>query len=333
MKNASLILAFTLLASGSVFADDQTAAPSAEAQTKLKVEDAKEKKNTVSGDIDEEITNAKLRAESGSKSKWSASVSANYNGSSLEKPLDRNRANPDHVPVPPRVTLSGSVEARYRMDKNQSITAGTGFLLETPLQKADHGDVSTPYVSYNYVGKVAQIQNVASAQLAFATADDDIKVGTYGTGTLVDILAYDFGGSRLTVGLVAEGDYTLYKNNKDQIVRLHGSSKSRAAGDYQEDYDLVLDPTMEFAISDSVQLRTVFRTWTYSHSVFADGFTFEKKPWTQSFGVGWAVTRDIYLYPNFQWDWEQWRSKDFSFANKEVRANTTVALSATLNVF
>lgn len=44
-------------------------------------------------DADDVITNAKLRAESGSKSKYSISTAMNYNGSTLEKPFNEKRPN------------------------------------------------------------------------------------------------------------------------------------------------------------------------------------------------------------------------------------------------
>ena len=48
--------------------------PQTNAENKMTLEDAADKKNKVDGDIDEEITNPKLRADSGSKSKWSDST-------------------------------------------------------------------------------------------------------------------------------------------------------------------------------------------------------------------------------------------------------------------
>ncbi len=37
-----------------------------------------------------------------------------------------------------------------------------------------------------------------------------------------------------------------------------------------------------------------------------------------------AVSRNVFLYPNFQFDWETWREDDFNFARKNTRASGTV---------
>jgi hypothetical protein len=303
-----------------------------EGETAIKIEDVSGKKNKVSGDIDEEITNAKLRAESGSKSKWSGSIAASYSGGSLEEPFSKNRPNPTNDPIPPRVTLGGDMNVRYRMDKNQSLTAGVGFSLERPLHEAERGDVTNPNVSYNYVGKLGTVQSVASAGVTVTTDSDQIEAGSLGTVSAGETLMYDVGSTKLSLGLAGEAYYTQYTKDKDKMVHIPPDDPA-PAGAYQEDYGFAAYPLMEYAISDKVQLRTVFRPWIFNHRAFQEGSTFTRRPWTQSFGVGFAVTRDIYLYPNFQWNVERWRRNGYDFTDKDVRSVSTVGLSATINVF
>ncbi len=303
-----------------------------EGQSSVKIEDVSGQKNKVEGNIDEEITNAKLRAESGSKSKWSGSFTANYQGSSLEKPLDKDRANPTNLKVPERVKLSGDLGIRYRMNKNESLSLGTGYSLQRPLQEAKYGDVSNPYLQYGYAGKIGKVQSISQLTGQVITNTDDVEVGNVASGTATQIMMYDFNGSAFSAGLVFEGSYNYFNKGKDVEVQLKGR-KPGVASDYQTDYTLAAYPLMEYAVTDRVSLRTVFRPWIYQHSVTAKGFTFEKSPWTQSLGIGFAATRDIYLYPNFQWAWEDWRGDDFNWFRKQTRANSTVGLSATINMF
>jgi len=301
-------------------------------QTKIKIEDAKEKKNTVSGDIDEEITNAKLRAESGSKSRWSASFSANYYGASLEKPLDKDRPNPTRDPVPQQVRMSGDISGRFRFNKSTSVNFGTGFSLQRPLQEAKRGDLSNPYVAMNYVSRIGKVQNIATAALTIPTMRDDLLVGTMASVAVADTMMYDFNGSPFSLGLAGEIGYTFYRDMKDQLVSLQ-NRPAIPAGYNQEDYGFAVYPLAEYAFSDRIQLRTVFRPWIYGHSPFRSGFTMYKRPWTQSIGMGFAVTRDIYLYPNFQFAWETWRGDDFNWFRKNTRSTSTVGLAATVNLF
>lgn len=300
-------------------------------ETKVKIEDAKEK-NKVDGDVDTEITNAKLRAESGSKSKYSLSFTAGYSGGSLEEPMSKNRANPTNEPLPQRTSLGGSFGGRYRIDKNQSLSVGIGYSVQRPFHEAKYGDVSDPYLSYSNAGKIGEVQNIAEANIWAATNSDELDVGTVGGIGLGNTMMYDFGGSKLSLGLALDASYTYFSKDKDDVVILKGEPPRRT-GRYQQDYQFGAYPLVEYAVSDKLQLRTVFRPWIFGHNVFQEGFTFTRRPWTQSIGVGYAVARDIYLYPNFQYDWEQWRANDFNWFDKDVRENTTVGLNATLNIF
>ena len=74
------------------------AADGAEVETKtttMKIEDAKPatatNKPAQGPDADEIITNKKMRAESGSKSKWSIGSALSYSGGTIETPLNEKR--------------------------------------------------------------------------------------------------------------------------------------------------------------------------------------------------------------------------------------------------
>jgi hypothetical protein len=337
------ILVLALSFPGSTFAATES---KSEGETTLKIEDAADQKNKVPGDIDEEITNRKLRAESGSKSKYSLSFTANYYGSSLEKPFDKDRANTDGSKVPRRVTLDGDFSGRYRMDKNQSISVGTGYSLERPLQEAKRGDVSNPFMSYNYAGKIGPVQTISQVVGSVTTKKDERDVGQVAAGSLVETLMYDFGGSPLSAGLVMEVDYNHYNNKPTDTVTIRnreGTPVNVLAGGRQADFLMAAFPLVEYQLSDKINLRTVFRPWTFSRDrlmendrgdvVQPGSWTFSKADWTQSIGVGIAVTRDVFLYPNFQFFWETWRKDDFNWFRKDTRASSTVGLAATLNIF
>lgn len=331
----SFIAASALLASTAFTAyAQQTSTSTANSKSSVTIEDLKEK-NKVQGDIDQEITNAKLRAESGSKSKWSGSFTASYLGASLEKPFDNSRPNTSQEATPPRVNMGGDIGIRYRMNKNNSLSLGTGYSLQEPFHRAQYGDISDPYVGFNDVRKIGQVQNVAAVQAALATNADERALKQEWAASISDVLLYDFGGSKWTVGLVSSFAYNYFtKGSKDQETFFRNDPDDKfKAGRYQQDYQISFAVPVEYAINDRFQLRTVFRPWTFVHNPFKDGNTYSKRRWTQSAGIVCAVTRDINLYPNFQWDWEQWRGRDFNFFAKDVRANSTIGLQATINVF
>jgi hypothetical protein len=219
------------------------------------------------------------------------------------------------------------------MDKNQSLSLGIGYSVTRPFQEARYWDVSDPYLDYNYSGKIGKVQNIFDGTVTGITQNNERAIGEVAIGTVADTMMYDFGGSRASVGLALEGDYYFYDKDKDALVHYPGKTNVFAAGENQQDYSLAAYPLAEYALTDKIQFRTVFRPWTFAHPVTNAGFTFDKNPWTQSFGVGVAVTRDIYLYPNFQWFWETWRENDFNFFQKDLRASSSVGLQATINIF
>lgn len=328
--NKQLALSLTLLALAmGANAQEETKSDAATSESKVKLEDAAGTKNKVQGDIDEEITNAKLRAESGSKSKLSVSLTANYYGGSIEKPFSKDRPNPTNDPVAPKVRMGGDVGLRYRMDKNQSVSAGTGYSVERPFHEAKQGDVSTPFVTYNYATKIGKVQSITSGGVYLSTDSDEIEVGQVGQLNAAETMMMDIGATKASVGLVLDGTYTHY-TKRYQIVQPKDQD-ALPAERYQNDYELAAYPIIEYAFTDKVNFRTVFRPWIFRHARRKHSWEFNKVPWTQSIGVGFAVTRDIYLYPNFQYDWEKWRSDDFNWARSNVRATSTIGLSATMN--
>lgn len=304
-----------------------------EGETKMKIEDAADKKNKVDGDVDQEITNNKLRAEAGSKSRWSGSFTASYAGGSIEKPLDKDRPNITNDPVTPKVNMGGDFGIRYRLDKNQSLSVTTGYSLERPLQEAKRGQISNPSINYNNARKLGPLQSVSTASATLTTNSDQTAYGDVGGIGVGQTLIYDFGGSKTSIGLAADFNYEFY-NKYDEVVQPKGMPRLPAKR-FQEDYNVGIYPFAEYQLTDKVNLRTVFRPWIFSHAIQKpEATTFRRRPWTQSLGVGIAVTRDVYLYPNFQWDWERWRRDDYNFFKKgPARESSTVGLSAIVNIF
>lgn len=329
----ALLLTLTF-ASRSFAADEKK---KSEGQSALKIEETTGQKNKVPGDIDEEITNTKLRADSGSKSKWSGSFTGAYYGASMEKPFDKNRPDTNQEGTPPKVNMQGLLGMRYRMDKSNSISLGTGVSLTRPFHEAKKGNVSDPYVSFTNVRKLGGIQNIAGASLSAATDHDEVVLGQQATADINNTMMYDFRGSKGSIGLVLDGSYTRYQNNRNELVtwQTDDGPQTFRAGSQERDLNVAVYPVAEYAFNDRVNLRTVFRPLIFDHVVRTgdQGGAWRKRRWTQSIGVGFALTRDIFLYPNFQFDWYQWQSDDFNFFRKNTRANSTIGLSASINVF
>ena len=312
--------------SAHVYADDNSSADST--KSKVKVEDVNGRKNKVDGDIDEEITNAKLRAESGSKSKFSLSVTANYTGGSITNAFGSERPNIKGTPEQEtRTSLGGGFEGRYRWTKNDSLTLGTTYQVMTPFQgnvnsKSSQYNLFDPTVAYNRVGKVGAFQTVATVAYAYGTSEASQSVD----------LTHQFGGSYnlmyafkngWSLGVMVGADYNTYTSRPGQNAKGAKGMAGQYGGDSRVDWDLGIFPQAEYQFNDRISARTVFGYFNWEH-LYGDTNTSRllQQFVYQSLGVGISVTRDVFLYPNVQ----------FLPGNLHSQY-TNVALNATVNVF
>lgn len=287
---------------------------SSSGESKLKVEDVKQgqKVKDASDNVDEVITNRKLRAETGSKSKFSLATSFNYQGSTLEKPFAKERPNiTDGANTQATAALTGTVSGKMRLGKMSYLKSGFGLRIEEPLQQTADGkkDVNNPNVDFGYIYKAMGLQNsFVSGLTAYTTEftrDNGYLIGWDTSNT--SIKSFKNG---LSVGLYSRVTYNFFDKND---VALEGN---------QSDYGGGLYPFLEYVINDTFNLRTISGVWVYDHYRGQDGFKFVKNTIYQSFGLGISMTRDIYLYPNIQ------------VIPEDIRADrTNVAMSATINMF
>jgi|FLYM01.1.fsa_nt_gi hypothetical protein len=290
-------------------------------------------------DIDEEITNVRMRADSGSKSKWSLSSSLGYTGGSVDDPFGKERPNIQayRVAMPgvqTNTSLDGSASIRYRANKNDSFTFGTSFGIMTPL----HGDntdpgqnqfnVWDPGVSYSRVFAGWGLQNVFSASGTVGTSNESRgvdRVGALGM-SITTLKVFESG---VTTGISLSTSRSFYDSKPGQNERGLARNADRSpnpdfyGGDVRTNWSLGIFPFAEYAFNDTWQLRTVFGMFNFRNLYGDDNSWRLLRVYDyQSIGVGYSLTRDIYIYPNVQ------------IIPTDVRKElTNVAISATLNIF
>ncbi len=314
MNYKAVLVALATMAMG-LTSYAQTSTNAGETKTKV------QKQNKVEGDLDNEITNAKLRAESGSKSKFSSSISATYSGGSISDPGSKDRKNLLGGSNVEQVRFSGRVSGRYRFTKNTSMTAGIGMNIVQPFHSAqeelgqnDYGDkteVSNPNVAVSHYRRVNNWMLQAGGGVTVITAEKTRLAGYQANPYLTGTALYDFKNG-FNVGMLLAVDTLVLNRNA-----------SRA----NPDFEFGWHPFVEYAFNDTFNFRTI---WNFgvAHS---SGEVPGQNRWTntgmrQSFGLGIAATRDIFLYPNFQIP-----TRNF-YADFESD-RTTVGISATINVF
>jgi hypothetical protein len=299
--------------------------------TTMKLEDAKPATETNKPgngpDVDEIITNKKMRAESGSKSKWSVGTSWSYSGGTVETPLSAQRPNITGGNAATTVSaLGGSVGVGYKITTTDRLSLDLGVRWITPLQKdapntygGKRMDASNPSLTYSKAYKMGAIQSIFQAGPTLYTFTNLRQQGYQYAFDIAQNNAYEFGHSGFSLGLYVAAEVNTFDKNTDT----QGNSLKEA----QSDYILAASPFMEYVINDTFNLRTVFNWASYEHvRSETNRYTFIKDVVQQSVGLGISVTRDIFLYPNIQF-----LPRDIGHVFKA--SETNVALNANINIF
>jgi hypothetical protein len=321
----SLVMSFAVAQAS---AQTSTTTENQAGETKVKIEDLKEK-NKVEGNIDEEITNARMRAESGSKSKWSMSLDLAYTGGDTQKPFGMNRPNlavgePGNQV---QTSMDVGVSGRYRWSKNDSMTFGTSFGFMTPFQgdvdsNENQMNVFDPGVGYNRTFAAGGLQNSLTLAADFGTSDEAQAIERLGS-TAFSATTLKSWKNGLATGISTTIAYRFYGNEAGEQTEGGTAARGFYGGDRRTDWSLGIYPFAEYAFNDQYSLRTVFGYFNWRH-LYGDAQTTRLLQTFvyQSIGVGMALTRDLYLYPNIQ------------FIPDDIRSDlTNVALSAQINIF
>ena len=314
MKLLATTLSLTML---SAFA----AAPN---ETKGKIE-------TVAPDrtdkVDKLITNRRFRASNGSLSKFSVNASLSYNGGSIEKPFAADRPNIANAGDTTSISgLSGTINTTYRITKLNRINFGAGIQMLAPFNGSidtddprakrefdrNQGelDIANPSLSYTHMNKFLGVQTILTGGMTKYTADNLTDVG-YDNSIDVSVnTMYDFGGSNFSAGALLVGNRYFFDKDDTEFL----ASQNETVFGFL--------PQAEYIINDTYNLRTIIRSNWYQNNRAQRSSKYQTRPVTQSIGLGISVNRDVFLYPNLQ----------FPYDNLKL-ANTNVGFSANINMF
>jgi hypothetical protein len=275
--------------------------------------------NKVDGDIDEEITNARMRAASGSRSKISMSASLGYDGGSIKNPLSAERPNLSGDPeVLVASEFGGSISARYRANKNDSFTFGAGVSYLQPLQDGDkyqdanEFNVSNPSLGYSRVYKIGSFQTISGASYTHGTSEGWDRASLNSIVGVSHTMMHAFKRTNFSAG-VSFG-FNVFNNGDVDGLSQDDDTRNR--------FSMGIYPMAEYQISDRFVARTVFGYFNFRNRRNQSNTDFRRNYEYQSVGIGIVASRDIWIYPNVQ----------FIPDNLSVD-NTNVAVSATMNLF
>ena len=268
--------------------------------------------------VDDMITNANLRALSGSTSRWSLSSSFTYDGGTLRTPFAESRPNISGASATSTDTdVNGSLNVKFNLNKQSSLMWGFGirkmapFVSSGPSQEfyAQGGkdfDVFDPSMTYQFIYTMGPVQSVLQIGITQYTRQDiqSKAGGNLDKGISIDQEnVYEIGKSGVSVGA---------------SIGVSANTPTDASRDYSK-YQFWVDPYLEYQFSSLVNFRTVANVWTFE--MYPTEGTVQDT-YTQSVGLGFSITRDIFLYPNVQ----------FLPRDTSVKL-TNVGLTATINLF
>jgi hypothetical protein len=277
---------------------------------------------------DKLITNRNLRSINGSLSTWSFASTWNYQGGDINKPIGSSRPNVTGAQDVALVqNLSGTVGISYRLTEVDRITLGIGLQMASPFSsEADSKfsakgrkefdktqgelDASNPQLTYRRIMKPFGVQSILTAVSTYYTQDALVDRGLESKNEVSMNTLYDFGKSGFSAGVVFQGAVFTHSKN-DSVLK---------AG--QPEYEFYALPVTEYEINDLMNWRAVYRYYWYQQSRAQKSSEWTTLDPTISTGIGFSITRDIFVYPNIQ------------FNPEDIRADrTNIGMSANINLF
>ncbi|MDG0816410.1 hypothetical protein [Bdellovibrio svalbardensis] len=232
-----------------------------------------------------EITDAKLKADAGSLSRYSLKFNFTYNGPTLTDLSEKDQPNPDGSIGSFQTSLGGSIGARYRINSKSTVGISTGLKSIHPFHGAERTDLSNPSLTYDYSSRIAGIQMKNSPGFVLRTVPDFTKVGQYGMLLDNHSLVYDLGPSGFSIGTDMAVGYFLYN-------REYQTADGKAAR-----YSFEFNPNLKYNFSDKLSFVFSSNISLWNPRGRSDQFALLNKSINQKLGLGYAYQRDIYINP------------------------------------
>ncbi len=234
---------------------------------------------------DKEITDSRLKADSGSLSRYSLKFSLSYFGPPIGDVANKYQPNPDGSLGVYSTSLGGSISGRYRMDSKSAISVGTGVSALTPFHGVERIDVKTPFISYDRNSRIGNVQMRNSYGASVTTVPNFRDVGQYASLSYDNSLIYNFGTSGFAAGLDTGANVFLYERD---YVKKDGKASRWVVGFY---------PQVKYNINDKTNIYTSVAMNFWNPRFRSSEADLWNKTITGRLGMGMAFTRDIYFAP------------------------------------
>jgi len=232
-----------------------------------------------------DITDAKIKADAGSLSRYSLKFNLSYYGPTLGELDAKDQPNPDGGVGTYDTSLGGSLGGRLRLDRQTTISFGTGLKIIHPLHGAERTDLNNPYASYDLTTKLGGVQMRNSWGVSYITIPNYTAVGEYG-GLSYDLsLNYDLGASGFAISFDSSVGYYLYK--REYIASDKKASRS----------SLSFYPGLKYNFTDKLNVNTSTSISYLNLRSTSNELQMINRTVSQRLGLGYAYTRDVYVAP------------------------------------
>ncbi|KYG67254.1 hypothetical protein AZI86_09625 [Bdellovibrio bacteriovorus] len=250
---------------------------------------------------DKDITDTRLKADSGSLSRYSLKFSLSYFGPPVGDLSNENQPNPNGSIGPNETSVGGSISGRYRLDSKTAISMGTGISMLTPFHGVKRTDVKTPFISYDRSARVWDAQMRNSFGASVTTVPNYRDVGQVGTLSYDNNLVYNFGSSGFAAGVDSSLSYFLYERDYEKADK---KASRYFVGFYpQVKYNF----TDKLNVYTSVALNFMNPRWE-AEPVLLNQIL------SGRLGMGYGYSRDIYIAPYLNFYPENLRGDNTTFS-------------------
>lgn len=231
------------------------------------------------------ITDAKLKADSGSLSRYSFKFNLTYSGPNLGDFSAKDQPNPDGTVGSFQTALGGTMGVRYRLNSQSSVGLSSGVKMIHPFHGMDRFDVNNPALTYDYATRVRGLQMRNSPGFILRTVPEFTRIGQFGYLLDTHSIVYEIGLSGFSIGADMAFGYFLYN-------RAYERKDGKAAL-----YSLEINPVVKYRVSDKLGVVTSTNLAWWSPRAGSDRLALNRKSLTQKLGLGYSVSRDVYLNP------------------------------------
>lgn len=230
------------------------------------------------------VTDVKLKAESGSRSKYSMKLSLSYYGPPVGDLGNDKQPNPDGSIGNYSTSLGGSISARYRFDSERALSLGSGVSALTPFHGIKRFDLRTPYISYDHTAREGGWQFRRSVGASITTLPEYREVGQYSTLSGDLAVVRDLGSS-WSASLEGSLSYFLYNRSYERTDGRAGR------------YNLGFYPGLKYSMSDRLRFSTSVALSFWNPRRLENEWALWNKTVTQRLGLEYALRRDIFFAP------------------------------------